>query len=418
MRVSLAQTGHWIRGLGRVANGLACPDPGVGRRARPAGGKRLRLRPAHHRAPRRDAGRNAGALGAAVGAARHARAGVAAAERANGTSPSSLAAGALPPAASRRPRCRSSCATPVRTKRSSFVRSSSEQRQEARDRRRHRDLGGARRAVLAFERDAEALLGQRAAEHAFGAGLHQHACAEQRHDLGAEASGARHVVRLRRAGRAQPRRRLRALVAEAMPGAEARERMRRAPSAAPRRSGSSSRRCRIGLPTSPTPVRLSSAARTSRCTVWLRRDIAAMIDAGRAGDADEARMLARAIVVQRRRRAAGARQRLARSLMRGPMRAAFERRRRRARRAPACGSRPRHAPARRHGWRRRARVPRRRSRTCPPRRSRSAAAPGSPSRPSADRPAASRRRAPAPSRRRHPPPRRRRGGGSRPRRRG
>jgi crotonobetainyl-CoA:carnitine CoA-transferase CaiB-like acyl-CoA transferase len=28
VRVSLAQTGHWIRGLGRVPNGLACPDPG------------------------------------------------------------------------------------------------------------------------------------------------------------------------------------------------------------------------------------------------------------------------------------------------------------------------------------------------------------------------------------------------------
>ena len=28
VRVSLAQTGHWIRSLGRVANGLACPDPG------------------------------------------------------------------------------------------------------------------------------------------------------------------------------------------------------------------------------------------------------------------------------------------------------------------------------------------------------------------------------------------------------
>ncbi len=27
VRVSLAQTGQWIRGLGRVANGLACPDP-------------------------------------------------------------------------------------------------------------------------------------------------------------------------------------------------------------------------------------------------------------------------------------------------------------------------------------------------------------------------------------------------------
>jgi crotonobetainyl-CoA:carnitine CoA-transferase CaiB-like acyl-CoA transferase len=28
VRVSLAQTGHWIRGLGRVADGLAVPDPG------------------------------------------------------------------------------------------------------------------------------------------------------------------------------------------------------------------------------------------------------------------------------------------------------------------------------------------------------------------------------------------------------
>jgi crotonobetainyl-CoA:carnitine CoA-transferase CaiB-like acyl-CoA transferase len=27
VRISLAQTGHWFRGLGRVANGFACPDP-------------------------------------------------------------------------------------------------------------------------------------------------------------------------------------------------------------------------------------------------------------------------------------------------------------------------------------------------------------------------------------------------------
>ncbi len=27
VRVSLAQTGQWIRGLGRVPDGLACPDP-------------------------------------------------------------------------------------------------------------------------------------------------------------------------------------------------------------------------------------------------------------------------------------------------------------------------------------------------------------------------------------------------------
>jgi crotonobetainyl-CoA:carnitine CoA-transferase CaiB-like acyl-CoA transferase len=29
VRVSLAQTGHWIRSLGRVPDGLACPDPGI-----------------------------------------------------------------------------------------------------------------------------------------------------------------------------------------------------------------------------------------------------------------------------------------------------------------------------------------------------------------------------------------------------
>jgi len=28
VRVSLAQTGHWMRKLGRVTDGLACPDPG------------------------------------------------------------------------------------------------------------------------------------------------------------------------------------------------------------------------------------------------------------------------------------------------------------------------------------------------------------------------------------------------------
>ena len=52
-----------------------------------------------------------------------------------------------------------------------------------------------------------------------------------------------------------------------------------------------------------------------------------MIDTCRAGDAHEARMLAGAIVVQRGRRAAGVRQRMVRSLVRRPVRAAFERRR-------------------------------------------------------------------------------------------
>ena len=46
-------------------------------RARPARGNRLRLRPPHHRAPRRHDGGDAAALGAAVGAARHACGGLA-----------------------------------------------------------------------------------------------------------------------------------------------------------------------------------------------------------------------------------------------------------------------------------------------------------------------------------------------------
>jgi hypothetical protein len=29
VRCSLAQTGHWLRNLGRVADGLACPNPGI-----------------------------------------------------------------------------------------------------------------------------------------------------------------------------------------------------------------------------------------------------------------------------------------------------------------------------------------------------------------------------------------------------
>ena len=77
VRVSLAQTGHWIRGLGRVPDGLACPDPGFAEVRRPARGNRFRVRPHHHGAARRHDGGNAAALGAALGAARHACGGLA-----------------------------------------------------------------------------------------------------------------------------------------------------------------------------------------------------------------------------------------------------------------------------------------------------------------------------------------------------
>ncbi len=38
VRVSLAQTGHWLRQLGRI-DGMACPDPGFRRCARLPGGE-------------------------------------------------------------------------------------------------------------------------------------------------------------------------------------------------------------------------------------------------------------------------------------------------------------------------------------------------------------------------------------------
>src|SRR5256885_915680 len=58
----------------------------------------------------------------------------------------------------------------------------------------------------------------------------------------------------------------------------------------------------------------------------LRRHVAMMINAGRAGDAKKTRMLAGAVVMQRRRRAARASERLRGGLIAGPRGAAFQRR--------------------------------------------------------------------------------------------
>ena len=157
VRVSLAQTGHWIRGLGRVPDGLACPDPELRRRARPARGKRFRLRPPHHRAPRRHDVGDAAALGAAVGAARHACGGLAyelssrpSASAARPREPGSMNTNRAIEASSgghgvprrpsvarddgerrrsaaiRRPRCRSSCARPAARTGRARARSSSD----------------------------------------------------------------------------------------------------------------------------------------------------------------------------------------------------------------------------------------------------------------------------------------------------
>ena len=51
VRCSLAQTGHWVRNLGRIEGGLACPIPSFDDVRDLTGGQPVRLRPADRRAP-------------------------------------------------------------------------------------------------------------------------------------------------------------------------------------------------------------------------------------------------------------------------------------------------------------------------------------------------------------------------------
>ncbi len=53
VRVSLAQTGHWLTGLGRVENGFACPEPTARGAQGAAGRDGHALRPPHLRQARR-----------------------------------------------------------------------------------------------------------------------------------------------------------------------------------------------------------------------------------------------------------------------------------------------------------------------------------------------------------------------------
>ena len=55
VEVSLARTGHWLRGLGRVPDGLACPEPTPADTAGFLEELAIRLRPPDRRAPRRPA---------------------------------------------------------------------------------------------------------------------------------------------------------------------------------------------------------------------------------------------------------------------------------------------------------------------------------------------------------------------------
>src|ERR1700692_3910293 len=94
------------------------------------------------------------------------------------------------------------------------------ERQEAHHPGRPDPLRPAAFLAVAFEREAEPLLRQRAAIDAFGAGLDENTLAEKLHDIGAKSSGAGDMPWLLRAGPAQPRRSLGAAGRQAMAGAE------------------------------------------------------------------------------------------------------------------------------------------------------------------------------------------------------
>ena len=79
------------------------------------------------------------------------------------------------------------------------------EREQARDQRRRDRLRRPPGAVIAFDGDAQAVLGNAPQCDPFGAGLDEDALAEKPHDLGSEAPGAGHVPGLVRAGRPQPR---------------------------------------------------------------------------------------------------------------------------------------------------------------------------------------------------------------------
>ena len=94
------------------------------------------------------------------------------------------------------------------------------QRQQPRQRCRHQRLGGAAGAIVAFDGDAEAEFGQRAAIDALGAGFDENARAEELHDLGTEPTGAGDMPWLLRTGLAQPRGGTGACGQKTVPGAE------------------------------------------------------------------------------------------------------------------------------------------------------------------------------------------------------
>ena len=167
---------------------------------------------------------------------------------------------------------------------------------------------------------------QRAAIDAFGARLDKNPRAEQLHDLGAEPAGAGDVPWLLRAGVAQTR---------GGGGARRGPRPWPVPNFAKPRARFSSGTAQVGTEQPSVARRSWRQHRAGQIFEhgthfalhrMLRPPIIGVIDAHRAGDAEKARVLAGAIVMQRRRRA-GPRQRKGRRMRDRPMRAAAQRRR-------------------------------------------------------------------------------------------
>ena len=313
---------------------------------------RLRLRPAHHGASRRHDGGDAAALGAAVGAARHASGSVARLKlssrpKRDAREPGSMAtdharvsyvsdpgsrlrSSADDSQQRRRPQAPDRDAVPVaqdRTeKRSSAACSSPDSGRKRAISAAIIDLGGAPCAVLAFERDAEALLRAARAQNTPSAPVFTSTRAPNSRMISVQK---RPVPATNQGCAAQAARNRAAALARS--GAKPCPVPKRAKACASAVSGTRPGRDRAAVDAALVFRYADAGQRLDRGAHlalhrMAGRHIAVMIDAARAGDADEARMLAGAIVVQRRRRTAGARERLARGLVRGPVRAAFERR--------------------------------------------------------------------------------------------
>src|SRR5215475_9475479 len=172
------------------------------------------------------------------------------------------------------------------------------QRAEPRDERRHDHLTGARAAVIAFDRDAETAVRQRAQIDALGADLHKCTRAEPLHYFRAKAAGAGDMPRMCRAGGAQPRSRLGALGRKPVARAKARKAEREMLERhRPGRHRAAVDAAALVGNRSPSDAFDSRLDFSLHWMSWL--DVATRIGAEHAGQAQKSGMLARTVVVQR-----------------------------------------------------------------------------------------------------------------------